>query len=214
MEYKVTRKLFRNKYKYKIVLVCAGSQWFRSGDLDLIYEHLTRFIPTVNGEDTARHAWLTKIKSKEDLDFCFKLHKQLCKMSDFDLRVESPWLSIYTNEKADIDSLKKIEPAQVKYISKPAKNIVLEQGVVIMSKTPYEFKVTLGKTCQNFSAFVDWAEIHPKVKMTKSCKKDLLQEKAWGGTHFYVTGEKNLLLAKMHLGGSINKIERIVKSDQ
>jgi len=214
MEYKVTRQLFRNKYQYKIVLVCAGSQWFRSGDLDSIYEQLTRFIPTVAKEDTMRHAWITKIKSKEDLDFCFKLHKQLSKMSEFDVRVESPWLTIYTNSKADIDSLKKIEPNQVKYISQPNKNVVLEQGVVLMTKTNYDFKVTLGKTIKEYSSFISWAETNKKLKLTKSCIAALNSSRSWGGTHFYVTGDNNLLLAKMHLGGSINKIERIVKSDQ
>jgi hypothetical protein len=47
--------------------------------------------------------------------------------------------------------------------------------------------------------------------MTKSCKTALGKNKSWGGTHFYVSGENNLLMAKMHLGGSILKIERIIK---
>jgi hypothetical protein len=135
-------------------------------------------------------------------------------MSDFDVRVESPWLTIYTNNKADIDSLKKIEPEQVKYISQPDKNVVLEQGVVLMTKTNYDFKVTLGKTIKEHSSFISWAETNKKLKLTKSCITALNSNRSWGGTHFYVTGENNLLLAKMHLGGSINKIERIVKSDQ
>jgi hypothetical protein len=83
-----------------------------------------------------------------------------------------------------------------------------------MTKTNYDFKVTLGKTIKEYSAFIEWAETNKKLKLTKSCKSALNSNRSWGGTHFYVTGEKNLLLAKMHLGGSINKVERIVKSDQ
>jgi len=34
---------------------------------------------------------------------------------------------------------------------------------------------------------------------------------SWGGTHFYITGEKNLLVARMMLGEGINKVEKILK---
>jgi len=217
MEYKVTRQLFRNKYQYKIVLVSSGAQCFRSGDLDAIYEQLTKLIPLVGSDQIEQrsHYWaITKIKSKEELDHCFKLHKQLSKMSDFEIRIESPWITVYSNNKADIDNLKKIDVTKVKYISEPAKNSVLEQGVVIMTSDDYDYKVTMGKTTKEYLAFVEWAETNKKLKLTKSCIRDLSKNMSWGGTHFYVAGEKNLLLAKMHLGGSINKIERVVKSDQ
>jgi hypothetical protein len=80
-----------------------------------------------------------------------------------------------------------------------------------MPKMPFEFRVTVGKTTSNHGAFIEWAEANSKVKLTKSCKNELSKDRSWGGAYFYVTGDKNLLLAKMHLGGSIAKIERIVK---
>jgi capsular polysaccharide biosynthesis protein len=51
-----------------------------------------------------------------------------------------------------------------------------------------------------------------KCKLTKSCIRELEKQRSWGGSHFYITGNNNLLLAKMHLGGSISKIERIIKA--
>jgi len=94
----------------------------------------------------------------------------------------------------------------------PPENLTLESGVVILPKVPFDYKVTLGKTSQEHSAFITWAESNSKVKITKSCKKELSKPQSWGGTYFYITGNNNLLLAKMHLGGSINKIERISKA--
>jgi hypothetical protein len=81
-----------------------------------------------------------------------------------------------------------------------------------MSKVNFDYKVTLGKTNQECSAFVQWAENNAKLKLTKSCKTELSKNKSWGGTFFYITGDNNLLMAKMHLGGSINKVERIIKA--
>lgn len=133
-------------------------------------------------------------------------------MSDIDIRVESPWLSIYSNNLADINTLAKIDNTHVKYISKPPDNTILDSGTVIMPKMNYDFRITLGKTTQEHSAFIQWAESNKKLRLTKSCIRDLEKPRSWGGTHFYVTGDNNLLMAKMHLGGSISKVERIVKN--
>ncbi len=131
-------------------------------------------------------------------------------MEEFELRVENPWISIYTDNKKNVDALIKLDENRVKYISRPEHAI--SAGTIILPKVDYEFKVTIGKTTHENHAFVEWAESNPKVKLTKSCIKEMLKDQSWGGSYFYLTGEKTLLVAKMHLGGSITKIERILKS--
>jgi hypothetical protein len=151
------------------------------------------------------------IKTQDDLDYAFQLQAAIKKMDDLELRVENPWISFYTNSKKNVDKLTKIDETRVKYISVP--DGIVESGTIILPKVDFEFKVTLGRTYKEHSAFVDWAEANPKVQLTKSCIKEMLRDQgSYGGAYFYITGEKNLLMAKMHLGGSINKLERIVKS--
>jgi hypothetical protein len=100
----------------------------------------------------------------------------------------------------------------VKYVSSPAKGVTLTAGTVLMSKRDYEYKVTMGRTLSENSSFVDWAEAHAnKVLLTKSCKRDMLKPHSWGGSHFFLTGDNVLLMAKMHLGSTIAKVERITK---
>lgn len=208
MLYKTTTKLFKGTYQYKIVLICAGSSWFRSGDADSILDQLMR-VDLNNNEP--RGIWRPTFKNREELDYAFKLQAVLSKIQDIDIRVESPWISIYSNNIDDIDLLISIDREKVKYVSVPPTNTVLETGTIIMPKMDFEFRCTMGKTTAPNEAFVNWAETIPKLKLTKSCKKDLLRARSWGGSHFYVTGEKNLLMAKMHLGGCISKVERILK---
>jgi hypothetical protein len=81
-----------------------------------------------------------------------------------------------------------------------------------MTNTDFDYKVTLGKTAQENTSFIEWASANKKVKLTKSCTRDLKKTRSWGGTHFFISGDNNLLLAKMHLGGSISKVEKIIKS--
>jgi hypothetical protein len=119
---------------------------------------------------------------------------------------------VYSNSESDINALAKIDNSKVKYISKPPNNTPLEIGTVVMPKMDYDFRITMGKTVQNCGAFVQWAETNKKVKLTKSCIRDLSKDRSWGGTYFYITGDNNLLMARMHLGSSINKVERIIKA--
>jgi hypothetical protein len=152
------------------------------------------------------------IKNNADLDYCHAVRDVIEVLQDFEMRVESPWLTVYTNSQKDVDLLVSIDEERVKYVSRPAENTILEAGTIILPKVDFEYKVSLSSTRQNFSAFVEWAETNTKVHLTKSCINDLSRNKSFGGSYFYITGEKNLLLAKMHLGGSINKIERILKA--
>ena len=207
MQLKTTTKLFRGTYQYKIVLVCSGATWFRSGNMADTLVQLQHSNPENKALYRPNH-----IKTKEDFDYACGLALQLQKMKDLDIRVESPWISIYSNNKKDITTLTNLDKDRVKYICSPAPNTTLDEDTIIMPKMDYDYRITLGKTTQEYQAFVEWAESNPKLKLTKSCKKDLLRTRTWGGKHFYLTGDKNLLLAKMHLGWCIAKVERIVKS--
>jgi hypothetical protein len=208
MLYKTTKKLFRGVYQYKIVLVCAGSNLFRNNDMEAVLEELSSI-----DLNSKKLTWKSNfIKTQSDLDYTFQLQSALSKITDIEIRVESPWISIYSNNKADIDALASIDADHVKYVCIPPTHNSLDVNTIIMPKMDYEYRVTLGKTTQEHSAFIAWAQGNKKCKLTKSCIRDLNKSRTWGGTHFYITGDNNLLLAKMHLGGSISKVERIVKA--
>lgn len=208
MEFKPTRRLFKGTYQYKIVLVCAGAGWFRSGNWDYALEQLTK----VDLDSIKVYRYSNSIKTKEDLEYALKLQAKLSSLDDIDVRVESPWITVYTNDKKNVDELIALNSDHVKYVCIPPGNLSLDENTIIMPKVDYEFRITLGKTTHEHSGFVEWAQSNSKVKLTKSCISALLKPRSWGGTHFYITGEKNLMLARMHLGGSIAKVERIIKA--
>lgn len=170
-------------------------------------------VDLTNNKSTALNNWRsTFIKTQEQLDYAFRLQAELSKLTDIDIRVESPWISVYSNDIKQVNALAELDKDNVKYISRPAAKTNLVAGTVVMPKMDFDYRITLGKTSQENSAFVDWAETNKKLKLTKSCIKDLLKPRSWGGTHFYVTGDNNLLMVRMHLGGGISKVERIVKN--
>lgn len=200
-------------YQYKIVLVCAGASFFRSGDMDNTLAELKKVVPPDQDKSVSPYYahWRSGIKTQADLDYAFKLQSTLKPLTNIDIRVEQPWISLYTNDPAHITLLSNLDSTKIKYVSVPPAKGNLAKDTIIMPKMPFDYRITIGKTISNHTAFIDWAEQNPKLKLTKSCKKELSKDRSWGGAHFYLTGDNNLLLAKMHLGGSIAKIERIVK---
>ncbi len=215
MQYKTTKKLFRGIYQYKIVLACAGASVFRSGDMEYALNELKKITITDTGTNKVGApyyaSWRAGIKTQDELDYAFKLQIMLSKLTDIDVRVETPWVSVYTNSLKDVDKIAKVDDTKVKYICVPPPNTSLATNTIIMPKMDYEYRITLGKTTQEHSSFIQWAEASSKLKLTKSCVRDLSKNRSWGGTHFYLSGDNNLLMARMHLGGSIAKIERIIK---
>jgi len=212
MQIKTTKRLFNNKYQYKIVLVCAGASYFKNKD----FSHSIGLISKLNIDEskiTARYGYKrNSIKDPSDRDYALSLLNIIKDLTDYEIRIENPWISFYTNSREDVDKLCSVSIDQVKYISVPPSSGIIAENTVLLPKIDFEYRVTLGKTTQEHSAFIEWAKSNKKLKLTKSCERDLTRSNSWGGTYFYCTGDNNLLMAKMHLGGSINKVERVVKA--
>jgi hypothetical protein len=202
---KKTRKLFHGKYQYKAVLVVPAASWFRGCNLDYALEKLAAF------SFTEKKTFDSKLKCPADLTYCVKLAQALGKLDNFEIRIENPLLSFYSNNKVDVDKLVNLDIDRVKYTSEPEDTTSLVENTVILPKIPFDFRVTIGRTRQSHESFVDWANANSKLKLTKSCIASLKRNHSWGGTYFYVKGDNNLLMARMMLGGSISKVEKIIK---
>jgi hypothetical protein len=207
MEYKTTKRLFRNAYQYKVVLVCAGSSWFRQGNIGNAIKEFSK----LDLSSSKAKLRMNHIRDQEDIDYGIKLANTLNQLSNFEIRVESPWMSIYTNDKSIVDTVVNLDKDRIKYVSSPPDTGIAE-NTIVMPKMNFDYKITLGKTCGSNAAFIEWAATSSKLRLTKSCIRDLSAACSWGGTYFYVSGDNNLLMVKMHLGGCISKIERIVKA--
>jgi hypothetical protein len=203
---KETKRLFMDKYSHKIVLVVPAAGWFRRTEFSTIIDRFKNFKLGGSGSYASQ-----QIRTQNDLDYCLGLYSLISKMSDYEIRVESPFVNFYTNNPSDINNLAKFASDRVKYISKPADNVVLTKKTVIMNQEGYEFKVTLGSTRQQHCDFIEWADSTKLARLTKSTRRELTRDNSWGGTYFYVKNDKALTMTKMFLGHCISRIDQIVK---
>ena len=96
MQFKQTKKLFYGKYQYKIVLVFSGAHLFRGAPSDVIADRIKHV--KLETDIYARKRWT--IKTEEELKYAVKLEHALSNLENFELRVETPWVTIYTNNKS------------------------------------------------------------------------------------------------------------------
>lgn len=204
---KDTVSLFSNKYRYKVVVVTPTANWFRNGDLDFLKTRIDLI-----KENGNKPVWL-RLKGPEDLEHAIKVRSVLLKFSDYNIRVEHPYVNVYTNDSKLVEDLAGLDPQRINYISIPNKsNPGLQQGSVICKKIDHKYKVFLGKTTQNYSNFLEWAKTNDKVKLTKRAQKDLSKDRSYGGSYLYVRDEKSLTMVRMFIGTCISKIESVIKA--
>jgi hypothetical protein len=203
---KQTVRLFNGKYKYKIVLVSKASSWFRGGDLDQAKMHLQ------SKDLTTVPMWAQRL-TDFDTDYAIKVANLMKKMSDYVIRVESPYINFYTNTESNIAKLANIDTNCVKYVSYPApgseKN--LDEKKIIVKNLDFDFRVTIGKTKQDYINFLNWCNGKDKIKLTNRAREQLAKQHSWGGYYFYVKDEKTLTMVKMFVGSCIQTVERCVK---
>lgn len=200
---KETVSLFANKYKYKIVLVCPVSGWFRGNKLDFVLEKLNEgvFPPWV------------KIKTQADIDYCFALQRLMSTLSDYELRIESPRINFYTNTTANIEKLAALDEDRIKFVCLPNKTSPnLEENTVIVKTLDYNYKIHLSATKQDYQNFLNWCDGNDKLRLTNRAKKDLSRGTSWGGGYFYVKDDKTLTMVRMFLGAVISKVETVIKA--
>lgn len=201
---KDTLKLFHNKYQYKIVFRSSGAILFRNKNYNYAHNILNKnskpFYLKIKEEDKNQIEKMINLLETFD-------------QNEFTLRIESPLISLYTNNEKYIENIISADSKNVKYVCVPNKNLpALEKNNVIVKKLNFQYKVYIGTTNQNYNSFVAWAEQNSKIKITKKCKKDLSNSKSFGGSYFYVADEKNMTVVKLFLGSNISKIETVTKA--
>lgn len=206
IQIKQTTKRFNNKYKYKIVLVSKASGWFRGCDFEKVTEGL------LAQNEAITNPWAIKLTADEK-QYTQALVTTFKKLTDYEIRVESPFISFYTNTAGNIEKIAKLDSERVKYVSLPVDGTeaMLDQGKIIVKNLDFGYKVTMGRTRQNFSNFVEWCEGKDKIRMPARAKADLRKNNCWGGSHFYVKDEKTLTMVKMFVGGCIHSVESVTK---
>lgn len=193
IRHKEMKKLYRGKYQHKVVLVLKGAFLFRNRSLDSLAEIAEGNLDSYNG----------------DFRVISELANTLQKIENFTVRVERCYLSIYLTCKEHVDWISQVGGSHVKEIYDPPVNLV--EGSIV-SRLPYDYKVNIKvDPTIDYEGFLVWANSNSNIRLPGSTSYSLkVNSKMYPHVYFYVTGEKHLTLAKMHLGSGIKTVEKII----
>tara|TARA_Y200000002_G_scaffold380517_1_gene392178 strand:- start:2029 stop:2700 length:672 start_codon:yes stop_codon:yes gene_type:complete len=209
-----TLKLFYNEYLYKVTIRNPISSIFRDKNLtyareqldklQLDYESNTELILNKNLRDT-------KISLEEFVGAKFLL-TELEKQTDFKLRIESPRLSIYSNDKKWLEYLMTKPLNFTEFYSPNKANISLlaKNNIIVKDKNfGYSYKITLKDKVD--SNFYKWLSNNDdKVKIGDTCLESIKNGNYVRGFYFYIRDDKVLSLIHLMISGGIARIDNLV----
>ena len=209
-----TQKLFYNKYFYKLVVRNSLANIFREKKFSFAREVLDDLqYQFEKGEVLVRsnNYRKTPVELLEFLE-CQTLYKELLKNIDYRIRIEVPYLQIYTNDKQWLLELsqKVLKPEEFWQPDSAYVNFLKENVIIISKPTKFPYRVTLGDIRVN-PGFSLWIQRnHDKIKIGRGCKEAIDAHSYCANLYFYVRDEKVLELVKLMITPSIRRIDKLV----
>jgi hypothetical protein len=220
-----TKKLFYNKYAYKIVIYNRLASIFRSelqrgnklsfarAELDRMHAEYDNGVPI-----TKRVFRSDTIIPTEDFFDAQDVYKILKKSSnEYMIRIGiGNDLIIYSHNKEFLLSIgKKVRSTNIKFYE-PHVDIkeFLEKNkdvVIVKNQPKFPIKVILGRKKSNLIDLANWLKLnHDKSKVGNRTLSSLEEGLYVDGLYFYVRDEKVLQLVYLMCGDNIRKIEKLV----
>jgi hypothetical protein len=206
---KKTKKLFFDRYLYKIAVRTPLASSFRGNDIDDTRNALDIYKDTMlrdgSTETLVGHSWnRVRVRLDEvyrDLAFTVLLEAQ----ADSMIRIEGNIMSFYTNDETAIDTAAELYDYHIKEISKPADDktkefLLANPKSILREEFTHKYKVTIGPV-DDATAFKQWASQLPKIKVMRN--NYLL------GGYFYVADLKTLSMCRLFLSNKIRRIDEL-----
>lgn len=212
MRHETAKKLFYNKYKYKIVLYNNLASIFRNCDLDYARCQLDMIQHQVDtgakSLQLPRRVYWSRVIGREEFYESQILLREFGKKKDYSLRVEMSFLNIYSNDKSWLKTLEKIATSPIEFWS-PAHYVEsLNENQVVVDVPDMKYRVTL-KSCD--PSFAAWCENNiDKIKIGDRLLFSIENGSDVSGRYFYVRDEKVLTLIDLMIGSGIRRIDEVI----
>lgn len=212
MRHETAKKLFYDKYKYKLVAYSTIASIFRNVDLDFARRELDSLQYQVDqGARTLtmpRRLYWGRNIPYEDFEDGKYLLREFTKQKDFTLRVEMNYLNIYSNDKSWLNSLQKVISLPAEFWS-PAEYVEqLAKNQVVVEVPNMKYRVTLRSCTPEFGA---WCENNTdKIKIGNSVLSTIKYGGDISGRYFYVRDEKVLTLVELLIGSGIRRVDEVI----
>ena len=212
-----TTKLFYNKYLYRLGIRNPLASIFRNKNFAYASTILDQLQLDYEAGQPLQVTYVMRVQPIRIQDFkdAQILYNELTRyQDDYILRIENQTVSVYSNDKQWLKTLSyKIknvldfsEPdtAFVEYLKQNINTIIVEDTF------GYDYKITLGNDrCPTI--FAQWLRVNrDKVRITDKLIQDIENKYFTTGRYFYLRSENVLMLVKLIILDSIQRIDKLV----
>ena len=212
-----TFKLFYNKYLYRLGIRNPIASIFINKNLAYASTVLDKLQQDYAAGESLQVTYVMRVQPLRVQDFLDAqiLYNELTRYNDdYVIRIENQTVGVYSNDKTWLKNLSyKIK--NTPDFSEPNTEFVdyLRQNtntIIVDKKFGYEYKITLGKErCP--SSFANWLDINKdKVKISDLLVEDIRNRNFTSGRYFYLRSENVLMLVKLIILDSIQRIDKLV----
>lgn len=211
IKYTYSKKLFYDKYLYKIQLKTKAARYFNACGLSKLKVLIkSRYIT-----DVKRYAEWGKRQdddTSDTINYTNKIIDALLKHNDFKLCSGQDAILVYTDEESLIQALIALNSKHVKIVSYPDPKVahLLEKNV-IFSYAPYKYKVTCRNLEKGGKDFVTWCKQMGGYDINYAGEYYLTKHDRWYGDFYVHVEDDNFLsMLKLYVDDKIiRRIDRI-----
>lgn len=212
-----TTKLFYNKYLYRLGIRNPLASIFRNKNFAYASTILDQLQQDYEAGQPLQVTYVMRVQPIRIQDFkdAQILYNELTRyQDDYILRIENQTVSVYSNDKQwlkilsykikNVLDFSEPDTAFVEYLKQNINTIIVEDTF------GYDYKITLGNDrCP--TTFAQWLRVNrDKVRITDKLIQDIENKYFTTGRYFYLRSENVLMLVKLIILDSIQRIDKLV----
>lgn len=209
---KNTKKLFFDKYLYKVSVWSALSEQFRGKSIDHTEASLRQILNEMEYKgETSRlvgNQWYSKTVTVQDVRLTLALAILASGVDDYHFRVEGNTLSFYVNDETALGTVCDLfdNTGKIREVCRPENDkikdfLLANPKQIIRAEYSHKYKVTVN-ALRDADSFKQWAEKLPKLKVMPKNNYTV-------GGYFYVADLKTLSLCQIFLGDRICRVDEL-----
>lgn len=211
MKYLETRKLFYDEYACKLSFYNSLAHIFREKNFKFARDELDQLqLMYERNEPLKLGSLRTKTYDVDTFKECKILFKEFTSREDYKIRIESPNVQVYSNDKEWLVKLASI-------IKKPSEfyqpSIVLEKNTILVDKPiNYDYRITVGSKVD--PALARWITANPTLAKAGPVFLEEVKNNGYcNGLYFYARDAKVLNLVSLMLGKTCRVDKIVYKQD-
>ena len=203
-----TRRLFKNKYSYKIsrnvIYSVVASRYCRERN----------FVKPLELIEKIRQNPCNLHYSEAYIADSIETIKIISSFDPAEYKLVGNYnLTVITNNKEYVEQLAALDKQFLTHLSIPYDNVDLQPGQTIRKTIDHKYVVYLTPYIKkDMSSFLKWARDNPNIRITYKTSRELeLGVSLWGNGYFYVKDDKAMTMVRLMIDQYISKVETVVK---